>query len=109
MVEVKQPQEPTPEQCSSGARVEDWNGQPTYACWYPQMGGYVGKCVVAFSPGGDNTGTYDYCFEAWVWHDGEFPFSEGEWRGPVKELHHCMPSQFVAFGNFVMTKQKEQP
>lgn len=103
---MKQPAEPTSEQCSAGARVEDWNGSPTYACWYPQMGGYVGKCVVSFQPASE---VYDYCFEAYVWHDGAFPFgADSDWRGPVRELHHCMPSQFVNFGNFVMAKQKEQ-
>jgi hypothetical protein len=104
---MKHPKEPTPDQCSKGERVEDWEGQQAYACWYPQMGGYVGKCVVTFSPEKD---TYDYCFEAFVWHNGDFPFGDtnefNEPQAPVS-IHHCMPSQFVAFGNFVQKKQQE--
>lgn len=35
----------------------------------------------------------------WVWHDGEFPFDDS--RKPAF-LHHCMPEQFIEFGEFVL-------
>lgn len=38
-------------------------------------------------------------FEAFVWHDGEFPFSEAG-RSPT-HLHHCGAEQFITFGQFV--------
>lgn len=103
------PQEPTPDQCSQGSRVADVDGMPAYACWYPQMGGYVGKCVVVITPD-DNQGSYetpatDRCFEAYVWHDGSFPFKDKDGQ-PVR-LHHCMPSQFQNFSEFVLEKQEE--
>ena len=44
--EKQHPDEPTSEQCNDHARVPDFNGNECYACWYPQMGGYVGKAVV---------------------------------------------------------------
>lgn len=97
---MNNPPEPTGDECNSGARVADYQGCPAYACWYPQMGGYCSKCVIVFEPEKE---TYDYCFDAFVWHDGEFPFTESEPR----QLHHCVPSQFVCFGNFVQEKQKE--
>lgn len=82
------PREPTPEECSSRAKIgEGW------ACWYPQMGGYVGKCVVVPSDG--------TCFDAWVWHDGEFPFSANTSDCGPTRLHHCDPEQFVRFGELV--------
>lgn len=95
----KHPPEPTSEQCDACARLGNFNSKPSYACWYPQMGGYVGKAVVVVdSP----------CFEAWVWHNGEFPFS-GEYEHMVSptRLHHCDPTQFTGFGTFVATKQHE--
>ncbi len=100
----KHPKEPTPEQCSTGAKLDDFDGCAAYACWYPQMGGYVGKCVVVIPP--DDQGDYDRCFDAYVWHDGAFPFSKDDPdRSPVR-LHHCVPSQFVRFGEFVVRLQK---
>lgn len=78
---------PSPEQCSANAPVLV-NGQPGFAIWYPQMGGYVGTAVVVDAGG---------CFNAFVWHDGEFPFE----RGNPRELHHCNPAQFTRFGNTV--------
>ena len=51
--------------------------------------------------------TYDQCFEVYVWHDGEFPFDDSGDRGEngPAHLHHCMPSQFVEFGNLVLKLQ----
>ena len=92
--------------------MEDFNGSPAFACWYPQMGGYVGKAVVVMQTpppikvGSPEDESSDYCFDAYVWHDGEFPFSETDDRNPVR-IHHCMPSQFIDFGEFVLSKQEE--
>lgn len=95
------PVEPTGEQCSARHRYELPDGKQAMACWYPQMGGFVGKCVVVFWPllGADDEGG---CFEAHVWHDGEFPFGDrgGNPRAP-RVLHHCDAGQFVAFGEAV--------
>lgn len=85
--------EPTGDECSSNAVVETPPGTSGFACWYPQMGGYGSVCVVVFSPG-------QTCFDAYVWHDGEFPFEHGNPR----VLHHCDPEQFVRFGEFVRTR-----
>ncbi len=111
---MKHPGEPSAEQCSQGIRVEDFEGNPSYAYWYPQMGGYVAKSVIVIIPDGnvsegDPEECYDRCFEVYVWHDGAFPFDENDCngRGPVRFLHHCMPSQFIGFGDFVIEKQKE--
>jgi hypothetical protein len=85
--------EPTAEDCTARRQVlvyVDGTEVLGYACWYPQMGGYVGKCVVV--PGG--------CFGAYVWHDGEFPFNDLH-DGPPAHLHHCDPTQFIEFGQFV--------
>jgi len=95
------PDEPTSEQCENNERMKDVNHRPAYACWYPQMGGYVGKCVVVL---GNTNGKRDDCFDVYIWHDGEFPFS-GEGVGCPVELHHCMPSQFVTFGKLVLLLQ----
>lgn len=87
--------EPTAEQCEANAAVTLPDGRTGYAIWYPQMGGYVGTAVVAPDGGG---------FEAWVWHDGEFPFTGDD---PYREstsparLHHCNPAQFIGFGRTV--------
>jgi hypothetical protein len=93
---MKTPTEPTGEQCNQNLKVFEDGQQIGYAIWYPQMGGYVGKAVVIVPK---NPDALDFCFEAYVWHDGEFPFSE---RGmsPVI-LHHCSCDQFVNFGNTV--------
>jgi hypothetical protein len=79
---------PTADQCSQGAELILPNGSKGKALWYPQMGGYVSKCIVVAS------GT---CFDVYIWHDGEFPF-EGD--SPVR-LHHCSAEQFVSFGRSV--------
>ncbi len=87
---------PTSEQCSANARLPDWNGMHVYAAWYPQMGGYVGRAVVRFHPDDGST-----CFDALVWHNGEFPFDDENPR----ELHHCCAKQFVDFGKTVLKMQ----
>lgn len=92
------PPEPTAEQCGAHAPLQ-WvdRGRTAhgFAIWYPQMGGYVGKAVI--EPTVDEKGSPG-CFEAWVWHDGEFPF-HGD--SPVV-MHHCSPEQFIRFGEAVI-------
>ena len=72
----------------------------------------MGKAVAVVTPDSDANSTeeecYDRCFDCYVWHDGEFPFTEDDsGLGGVRRLHHCMPSQFVYFGSFVMELQKK--
>ncbi len=85
------PQEPTSDECNAHASVLGG-----FACWYPSMGGYVGKCVIIPDSESD-------CFEAYIWHDGEFPFCGSE-KNPVR-IHHCDASQFIEFGKLVMALQ----
>ncbi len=73
--------EPTPDECSTNTFIVGLG----MAAWYPQMGGYTGKCIIVPLGG---------CFDVYVWHDGEFPFSDG--KGPVR-LHHCDADQFERF------------
>lgn len=99
---VKDIVEPTGAQCDSQALVYETEHEVGYAMWYPQMGGYVGKSVVVFTKGWteDESGGVDSCFAAYVWHDGEFPFSASSLRNPAN-IHHCSPSQFSRFGHDV--------
>lgn len=100
------PPEPTSEQCSENARLADFEGRPAYAAWYPQMGGYVARAVVVIHSMDEETN--DGCFEAFVWHDGTFPFpGEGPGGQIPARLHHCMPSQFASFGKLVQEIQKK--
>ena len=89
--DMNPPEEPTHEQCSAKAELQIDDGRKAYAAYYPQMGGYVGKCVIILDGNGG-------CFDAWVWHDGEFPFSTGQ---KPSYLHHCDPGQFIEFGELV--------
>ncbi len=98
------PQEPTPEECSANAPVTH-EGRPGFATWYPQMGGYVGKCVVLFGASIDQNGKDAGCFDAFVWHDGEFPFDTSD--GPPVEVHHCGAEQFIRFGQAVLARVPE--
>lgn len=87
--------EPTSDQCSAHTKL----GDGIYACWYPQMGGYVSHAIVMINDEKDG------CFEAYVWHDGEFPFNDEAAGDRVKHIHHCEAQQFIDFGNFVKSKQ----
>lgn len=85
--------EPTSDQCTSNESLTLADGRRAMACWYPQMGGYVGKALLVDDGG---------CVDVYVWHDGQFPFSGDDYdigprENPV-ELHHCDPSQFIRFG-----------
>ena len=92
--------EPTPDQCSNHEKVFEDDHQVGYAIWYPQMSGYVGKAVVVF-PKSENC--WDKCFDALVWHDGDFPFKDDHPR----EVHHCDPDQFIDFGKTVLSMQRK--
>jgi hypothetical protein len=86
--------EPTAEECTAKARViafETLDGikRYGYACWYPQMGGYGGRCVVVFDE-----------------PQGEFPFGPDTEDNP-REIHHCAAEQFVRFGEAVAAMQEK--
>lgn len=104
MTESTPPTEPTADQCTEHATITV-SGFPGFACWYPQMGGYHAKAIVVPCPD-DQDPTGIGCFEAYVWHDGRFPFTNPDafWepRQPVK-LHHCDAEQFIQFGQTVLT------
>ena len=94
---VLPPDEPSGEDCEWNKTFE-WNGLKAMACWYPQMGGYVGKCVVVDESPADPGG----CFGVFIWHDGEFPFTiDSENGNQPYYLHHCAAEQFIAFGELV--------
>lgn len=93
------PEEPSGDDCVNRKTWEDGNWL-LMACWYPQMGGYVGRCVVRTTRFDDGDG----CFEAFVWHDGEFPFGDG--ANPAR-LHHCSPDQFTRFAEEVSELQRK--
>jgi hypothetical protein len=102
-----EPDFPTPEQCSANERVADVWDRPAYACWYPQMGGYVSRCVVVLGQTVQDSDGHNNCFEAFVWHDGQFPFHDdgyGCTTSPAN-IHHCAPSQFIDFGKLVLKLQ----
>lgn len=90
LIPLEDPSEPTSEQIQENAEIQTPIGKG-FACWYPQMGGYVAKCIVVPNKNGG-------CFDAWVWHDGQFPFG-GDNRVPAV-IHHCDPKQFVRFGEW---------
>ena len=97
-------EQPTPEQCQVNAQVplsEPYRpDQRGYACWYPQMSGYTSRCVVVVED--PQNGADHACFEAYVWHDGQFPFDSDDDRGRVPaRIHHCNAQQFVNFGELV--------
>lgn len=91
-------QEPTGDQCNENAKLFETETQVAYAIWYPTMGGYVGKCVVVL-----DKPIEDSCIEAYVWHNGDFPFGD-DTENPVN-LHHCSPEQFIEFGQTILRLQ----
>ena len=92
---------PSAEQCSEKQLVYEDLYKVGYACWYPQMGGYVAKAVALFDKSWKETETSvtGGCIDVFVWHDGEFPFSDSS----PTELHHCSGKQFIEFGKFLET------
>ncbi len=94
--------EPTYGQCNNRAVVFEDRDCIAYACYYPQMGGYGGKCIAIFDKNWtqyDNGCAYGGCIDVLVWHDGDFPFSDED--SLPRELHHCDPTQFIEFGEFL--------
>jgi hypothetical protein len=97
------PRQPTSEECTAHAHLGDgW-----YAIWYPQMGGYVATAAIKDL---ENDG----CFNAFIWHDGQFPFDEPDLieehpsrRKNPAFLHHCSSEQFIQFGEEVRRIQGE--
>jgi hypothetical protein len=94
--------EPTHEECAARAEVRLTDDLTGRAAYYPQMGGYVSRCVVVMDHG---------CVDVYVWHNGDFPFSGhdswGEAQSPAV-LHHCDGGQFIRFGEFVADLQGEE-
>lgn len=99
--------EPTGEECTAKTKVYETENDIGYAMWYPQMGGYAGKCIVVLNKQWMDGGHYRIggCFEAHVWHDGEFPFSESD--GVPAHIHHCDPEQFIRFGEAVQSLNEQ--
>lgn len=89
-----EPKEPTGDQCDCHEQVFEADDKVGYAIWYPQMGGYIGKAVAVMDKQWTENAAGG-CIDVYVWHDGDFPFHDGE--DPVC-LHHCSPEQFIEFG-----------
>lgn len=89
---------PTADECSNKTVIFENDNEIGYAIWYPQMGGYVGKAVALVSK---TEG--DSCFDVLVWHDGDWPFHDGE---QPRRLHHCEAQQFIEFGIEIQVLQK---
>ena len=95
MIIIESLREPTPEECEANAKLM-LGGESYTAAWYPQRGGYVAKCLIR------HVDAEDCCYDLYVWHDGEFPFSgEGETDAQPVGLHHCDGNQFIAFGELL--------
>jgi hypothetical protein len=82
--------EPTPEQCDNMELIGESEYYDYYAIWYVQMGGYAGKAIAEIGKQKGND-----CIDVLVWHDGNFPFSDGE---NPRVIHHCDSEQFIRFG-----------
>lgn len=92
--------EPTQEQCRNR---QTWNdgGFKCIAFYWPQMGGYSAKAVAQVNTEEEDSS----CVIVFVWHDGEFPFTEddrvdgnGKAKSPAK-LHIC------DFGDWLQTME----
>lgn len=94
---TRPPRPPTSVECDAKARVV-FDGVTYMAYWYPQMGGYTCHSWTRIAP------EVEGCFEAYVWHDGSFPFDDDREPGCV---HHCSPRQFIDYGEDVLAAQRE--
>lgn len=100
---------PTEDQASEHAKVFENDQYAAYACWYPQMGGYIAKAIAIFDKSWKedaNGSRQGGCIDVRIWHDGEFPFAgdaKDAMGNPLKpvQLHHCDPMQFVRFGEWL--------
>ena len=92
--------EPTGGQCGSNELIFQDEKEAHYAIWYPQMGGYVGRAVAVIEKGPWGA---EACIDVYVWHDGDFPFHDGE---PPRRIHHCNPNQFIDFGKTLVELNK---
>lgn len=105
--------QPTSEECSAVAVLEDGEHERLYAFWHPQWGGYCAKALFSApkehqqdvreklnAPGAADG--FD-CFNVTVWHDGEFPRNDD----PPQRFHYCDPMQLVDMGLLVAEKQIE--
>ena len=88
--------EPTYEEVNKKAIRILPDGSKEYCMWFPQLGGYHAKMVILVMPTEEE---YANCIDAYVWHNGDFPFSE-EPGYPVnpRELHICDAEQWIDFG-----------
>lgn len=104
--------EPTSEECNTNASLEVEGYDRAFAAWYPQMGGYGSRCIVAYWHDEYAEDPADACFDVFVWHDGEFPFSEDTdvsrlgYARPPARLHHCRAEQFIRFGQTIEKKMR---
>jgi len=87
------PEQPTPDQLSTNAKVYVGPNKTGYAMYYPQMGGYGSAAVATWYTDDENP-----CIDVYVWHNGDFPFHKGE--NPAI-LHHCLAAQFTEFGKLL--------
>lgn len=97
--------EPTSEQCTANEKVHETETEVSYAIWYPQMGGYGAHALITLSknnPDRKDPDKDDPCFEAYIWHDGEFPFSNQQ---PAR-IHHCSANQFIRFGTTILSLER---
>ena len=93
---------------------------------YPQMGGYASKTTIVFETRTDRMDGGPGCFDAYVWHNGEWPFQpdasprRGRVQGKCEAcehpydyvegpsvLHHCAADQFIDFGLIVLEYQAQ--
>lgn len=82
--------------------VQVFDKERVFWTWYPQMGGYVAKAVIEFAAVSGDGESGAGCFDALVFHDGDWPFkTDREPRG----LHHCAAEQFIEFGITVLEAQ----
>lgn len=88
---------PTSDECCLKQLVFENDIVEGYACWYPQMGGYVAKAIAIF----DKDSNEDGCVDVLIWHNGEFPFGNDE---QPRRLHHCLGEQFITFGKFLKSR-----
>lgn len=92
--------QPTGDECNERAVLDvSPEGQAhAIAAWTPQIGGYVGRAIIAWDADEATPG----CFTAYAWHDGEFPTGE---EADPESLHHCSAIQFGEFAADVLEAQ----